>query len=176
MPEMQLARLAVHARTREPLAILVELAGEDGGTPTDRCLVVAMRHPQAEVVAVGRQPGRGDDERLTQDLLADLAVALGRRLRHAAIVDLSENRFRAELVLDDGTRVPARPSDALAVSVRDGLPIVVADHVLEQAGQSLSALGGDVPPEHEQVDELRRLLDSSTAEDFRPGPEAGPAR
>lgn len=175
MAEMQLARLAVHARTREPLAILVELA-EGGDSPTDRCVVVAMRPPQAEVVSVGRQPRRGDDERLTQDLLADLATAVGRRLRHAAIVDLVDHRFRAELVLDDGTAIPARPSDALAVGVRDGLPILVADHVLEQAGQSFSALGGDAATEHEQVHELRRLLDSSTAEDFRPGPEAGPAR
>lgn len=173
---MRLGRLAVHTRTREPLALLVEVSDDgDGPVATDRCLVVSLRAPQAEVVSQGAHPVRNDDERLTQDLLADLAAALGRRIAHAAIVDLVDDRFHARLVLDDGTAVVARPSDALAVAIRDGLPIIVADEVLDRAGQSLSALGPpptDGPaPEHEQIRELRRVLEDATAEDFRPGDE-----
>lgn len=176
---MRLARLAVHARTREPLALLVEVVdSDDGPVATDRALVISVRSPAAEVVAVGPHPARGDDERLVQDLLADLAVALGRRLSHAEITDLVDDRFRARLVLDDGTAVAARPSDALAVAVRDALPIVVADAVLDRAGQSLAALGPppDTGPagEEEQVLGLRRALDEATVEDFRRG--GGPVR
>lgn len=170
MVEMALVRLAVHARTREPLAVLLEVVD---GEPTDRCVVVALRPAQAEVVSLGARPERGDDDRLTQDLVADVLGALGRRLVRAAVTDLVDERFRAELVLDDGTVVPARPSDVLAVAVRDGVPLDVADHVVAAAGQSYAALAppaeGESAVEHEQVREMRRLLEDATAEDFRPG-------
>lgn len=171
---MRLARLAVHARTREPLALLVELV-DDGGevVATDRCLVVSLRRPAADVVAAGPFPVRDDDERLTQDLIGDVAAALGRAIDHAAIVDLVDDRFHARLVLDDGTAVVARPSDALAVAVRDALPLLVARDVLDRVGQSYAALGppapGEEPLVHEQVREWRRALEEATADDFRAG-------
>jgi bifunctional DNase/RNase len=176
---VQLARLAVHTRTREPLALLVEIRDDgDGPEATDRCLVVSLRAPQAEVVAGGAHPGRDDDERLTQDLLGDLAAALGRRIAYALIDDLVDDRFHARLVLDDGVSVVARPSDALAVAVRDGLPVCVDGDVLDRVGQSFAALRpppaspADGPvPEYEQVRELRRALEEATAEDFRSGEE-----
>lgn len=164
MPEVDVARMVVHARTREPLALLRE-------RDTDRCLVVSVRAPQAEVMARGPVPERGDDERLTQDLLADLATAVGRRLDHGEISELVDGFFRAALVLDDGARVAARPSDVLAIVVRDGLPLRVAGAVLDSAGQSWTALDGDRPePAREAAEEvqaLRELLDDATADDFR---------
>lgn len=168
MVEMRLARLAVHTRTREPLAILLEITdGPEGRAETDRCLVISVRSPQAEVLAIGAQPSRADDDRITQDVVADVAAALGRRLDHAAVLDLVDDRFRAALVLDDGTAVTARPSDALALAVRDDFPVRVAAHVLDRAGQSFAGIGG--PPEADQVLQLRRLLEGATAEDFRAG-------
>jgi uncharacterized protein len=168
---MRFARLAVHRMTREPLALLVE----EGA---DRCLVVSVRGPQAEVIDRGpRSPETGDDERLTQDLLADLTGLLGRRLDRGEIVDLVDERFRAELVLDDGTRLPGRPSDVLAVAVREGLRIEVADAVLDAVGQSFSELGGDRPEPAraaaEQVEEMRAFLEQATAQDFGRPPEPG---
>ncbi len=164
MPEMYLGRLVVHARTREPLALLRE-------RDTDRCLVVSVRSPQAEVMVQGPMPERDDDHRLTQDVLADLAVALGRTLDHGSIDELVEGRFRASLVLDDGTRVAARPSDVLAVVVRDGLALRVTAEILDTAGQSWSELDADGPEPAraaaEEVQALRRMLDDVTADDFR---------
>lgn len=164
MATMVLARLAVHNATREPLAMLVEPG-------TDRCLVISVRAPQAEVMDRGARPTvPTDDERLTQDLIGELAQACGRRLDHGEVTELVDDRFRAVLVLDDGTRLPGRPSDVLAVTFREGLPLEVADAVLDVAGQSFSALGGDRPTPAqaaaEEVDRLREFLDGVTAEDF----------
>ncbi len=163
---MHLAKLVAHARTAEPLAILLE-------ADRDRCLVVSVRAPQAEVMARGAVPQRdvgGVGERVPQDLVADLAAALHRRLAGVEITELVDDRFRSDLVLDDGTRVSVRPSDALALAVRDELPILVAEAVLQAVGQSFTELWGDRPvPPHEQVRELRRLLDDATADDFDPG-------
>jgi bifunctional DNase/RNase len=161
MQELHLVTLVVHAMTREPLAVL-------GDDEEDRCLVVSVRPPQAEVMSQGPQPARNnDDARLTQDLVADVATALGRGLAGAEITDLVDDRFRAVLVLDDGTRITARPSDALAIAVRDALPIGVADEVMERAGQSWKELQGDDPhPQSKEVDQMRDFLDQVTADDF----------
>ncbi|HEY2220690.1 bifunctional nuclease family protein [Actinomycetospora sp.] len=169
MQEVHLVTLVVHAMTREPLAVL-------GDDEEDRCLVVSVRPPQAEVMAHGPHPARDDDSRLTQDLVADVATALGHQLAGAEITDLVEDRFRAVLVLADGTRVAARPSDALAIAVRDALPIGVADEVMERAGQSWKELQGEDPhPQSKEVDEMRDFLDQVTADDFGPpGPGSEP--
>jgi uncharacterized protein len=158
--ELHLVTLVVHAMTREPLAVL-------GDDQEDQCLVVSVRPAQAEVMSQGPHPARDDDSRLTQDLVADVATALGHRLAGAEITDLVDDRFHAVLVLDDGTRVPARPSDALALAVRDALAIHVADEVMERAGQSWKDLQGDDPhPQSKEVDEMRDFLDQVTADDF----------
>jgi uncharacterized protein len=167
MQDLHLVTLVVHAVTREPLAVL----GDDA---EDRCLVVSVRPPQAEVMSHGPHPARDDDARLTQDLVADVASALGRTLAGAEITDLVDDRFRAVLVLDDGTRIAARPSDALAIAVRDALSIGVADEVMERAGQSWKELQGDDPhPQSKEVDEMRDFLDQVTADDFD-GSGSGP--
>jgi bifunctional DNase/RNase len=167
MQELHLVTLVVHAMTREPLAVL----GDDA---EERCLVVSVRPPQAEVMSHGPHPARDDDARLTQDLVADVASALGRTLAGAEITDLVDDRFRAVLVLDDGTRIAARPSDALAIAVRDALSIGVADEVMERAGQSWKELQGDDPhPQSKEVDEMRDFLDQVTADDFD-GSGSGP--
>jgi bifunctional DNase/RNase len=172
--EVRFARLAVHRMTREPLALLVEAEG-------DRCVVVSVRGPQAEVIDRGPRPdGVDEDGRMTQDLVADLAALVGRRLDRAVITELVDDRFRAELVLDDGARLPGRPSDVLAVGVREGLVLEVADTVLDAVGQSFTELGGDRPEPAreaaEEVERLRAFLEGATAQDFsapRPGPEGG---
>jgi uncharacterized protein len=169
MIPVTVARMVVHHLTHEPLVVLIE----EGG---DRCVGVSVRAPQADVVSQGSHPARGDDERLTQDLVADLARVLGRRLDRAEITDLVDGRFTADLVLDDDTRLPARPSDALAIAVRDDLAILMADHVVASAGQSFAQLWGDrPPPPHEQVAQMRRFLDETTAADFeQPPPPTAP--
>ncbi|MEJ2888583.1 bifunctional nuclease family protein [Actinomycetospora aeridis] len=171
---MRFARLVVHRMTREPLALLVE-------ENADRCVVVSVRGPQAEIIDRGpRAPAPDDDERLTQDLIGELAGLLGHRLERGEIVDLVDDRFRAELVLDDGTRLPARPSDVLAVAVREGLRIEVADAVVDAVGQSYSELGGDrqepARAAAEQVEEMRAFLEQATPQDFARPPEAGEER
>ena len=161
MPAMHLAKLITHKVTSEPIALLVD---DDG----DRCVAVAVRPAQAEVIARGSRTAVGADaERLTQDLVPALAATLGRHLVHVEIVDIVGSLFRADLVLDDGTRLDARPSDALALAVRDDLPILVAGTVVDEVGQSFAELWGDrPPPPHEQVRALRRQLDGATADDF----------
>lgn len=159
MRTMRVLRLVVHARTREPVLLLGEVDG-------DRCLPVFLRRAQAEVISVG--PRAEGDPPLTQDLLVPVVEGLGRTLDGVEITVLRDGVFSAELVFDAGTRIGARPSDVLALAVRDGLPIGVADAILDEVGQPISDLfpdGTDAPPD-QQLRDFRDFLDEVSPDDF----------
>ena len=152
MLTMRVLRLVVHIRTKEPVLLLGEVDGE-------RCLPVFLRRPQADVIALG---ARGEnDPRLPQDILVPVLRELGHELTGAEIVALEDKVFRAELVFADGARVSLRPSDALAIAVREELPIGVAAAILDEVGQPIAELfphGTDAPPE-KQLEDFRRFID-----------------
>lgn len=159
MLTMRVLRLVVHVRTREPVLLL----GEEGG---DRCIPVFLRRPQADMIALGRRSD--DDPMLPQDVLLPVLRELGHRVDGAEIVALEDGVFRAELVVDGGRRVSVRPSDALAIAVREGLPIGVAEAILDEVGQPTADLfphGTDAPPE-QQLADFREFLDDVRPEDF----------
>lgn len=161
MQPMRVFKVIVHARTREPVLVLAELDG-------DRCLPVFLRQPQADVIASG--PRADDDQILTQDLLVPVVQALGRQLESIEITELRDGLFHADLVFDQDTRIAARPSDALAIAVRDGLPISVDDAILDEVGQLVSEMFPNGPDVHEapeqQVRAFRDFIEEVSPEDF----------
>jgi len=74
---------------------------------------------------------------LTHDLLANVVAYLGGELESVTIADLSDHTFFATLDIrtedDELINVDARPSDAIAVAAGQDVPILVAEHVLEDA-------------------------------------------
>jgi bifunctional DNase/RNase len=74
---------------------------------------------------------------LTHDLLKQIIDNLGGSVIEVIINELRENTFYAKIVLDVSgltNEIDARPSDAIALSVRTQTPIYVAESVLEAAG------------------------------------------
>lgn len=72
---------------------------------------------------------------MTHDLLKLLVERLGGTIEYVLVDDLYNNVYYAKLEVRQGDRtsqVDCRPSDAIAVAVRFGVPIYVADHVLEE--------------------------------------------
>ena len=91
---------------------------------------------------------------LTHDLMYDLLLDLGVTVQRVVITELKDSTYFAELVLAQGDKVlilDARPSDAIALSLRASAPVYVAQQVLDQAkvafaGSSTpTASSGDVP-------------------------------
>lgn len=70
---------------------------------------------------------------LTHDLLKNVMDSLGTNLNDVFISDLRDGTFYAKLTLDS-LEVDSRPSDAIALAVRYGAPIYVADKVMDEAG------------------------------------------
>ncbi|MBM4169221.1 MAG: hypothetical protein FJ215_08710 [Ignavibacteria bacterium] len=70
---------------------------------------------------------------LTHDLLKSIIDSLGGDVRDVCINDLREGTFYARINIDS-QEIDSRPSDAIALAVRFGVPIFVAEEVLEEAG------------------------------------------
>jgi bifunctional DNase/RNase len=97
---------------------------------------------------------------LTHDLLRDVLAALQAPLRAVEITELKENVFYADLLIGDGVRVSARPSDSIALALRVGAPIRCAEQVLSEAGIV-------IPDEQEdEVEKFREFLEQVRPEDF----------
>ena len=70
---------------------------------------------------------------LKHDLLKNVMDSLGSTLTDVFINELKDGTFYAKLNLDS-QEVDSRPSDAIALAVRYGAPIFVADKVMDEAG------------------------------------------
>lgn len=88
---------------------------------------------EAQAIALemeGIQPPRP----LTHDLIKSILEALSSSVIEASISELKDGVFFAMLKLADDQEIDARPSDAIAVSIRYGAPIYVAEDVMTEAG------------------------------------------
>ncbi len=161
MSEMQLVGIRVEQPQNQPVLLLRESEGE-------RFLPIWIGQNEAAAIALEQQ-GIAPARPLTHDLIKDIVEALGRTLLEVRIVDLREGTFYAELAFDGDVTVSARPSDAVALAIRVGVPILSDEAVLEEAGLV-------IPDEREdEVEKFKEFLDTVSPEDFNPG-EAGNAQ
>lgn len=96
----------------------------------------------------------------THDLLVNVLDTLDADLLYIHVNALADNTFFARLVLDVNAQhvdVDCRPSDALAIAVRLGVPIYVAEEVMDEAG---------VYPERDLVPQGQDDKDLSVFRDF----------
>lgn len=82
---------------------------------------------------------------LTHDLIKNIIDALGVSLHNVFISELRDGTFFARLALNSmNTEIDSRPSDAIALAVRYGVPIFVSEVVMDEAA---------FVPEEEEGDE-----------------------
>jgi hypothetical protein len=106
-------------------------------TDSPRFLPIWIGPFEAEAITMGLQ-GAEVPRPMTHDLLRSLVAELGASVNYVEINDLRDETYFARLVLErsgDRVEVDSRTSDAIALAVRAGAPIYVADHVMERAGQ-----------------------------------------
>ena len=129
MVEVVLGRIVIHEGSDRQYIFLQERQGKRGFP-----IVIGSN----EAAEIKRVVARIEVERpLTHQLTFSIIEACGARIRRCDIVDLRQNTFFAQLVLqsDSGSRtvvLDARPSDAIALALRAGCTLRVAESVLEQ--------------------------------------------
>ncbi len=107
---------------------------------------------------------------MTHDLFLDALTNLDAYVDHVVINDVQGTTFFAQLTLKQHDRfidLDARPSDALALAVRQKAPIYIDEHVLDVASfpfvvkRSHSSLD-----EEAEIAEFREFLEDIAPEDF----------
>ena len=136
-------------------------------SPADVLLPIWIGPNEAAAIAMALQ-GVTAPRPLTHDLFVATLEQLGAPLRSVRITRLDDGVFYGELVLggDGATVVDARPSDAIALAMRAGAPVLVAADVLAEAGVPVEP---DAEPEDETeaVQRFREFLDQVEPQDFQ---------
>ncbi len=140
-----------------------------------RYLPIWIGHFEADAIAIPMQ-NVPVSRPLTHDLLSSVIGALGGKITQVVINELSDETFYAKLIIDENGRhveVDSRPSDAIAIAIRAGVPIFATDAVLDRAA---------VIPEVEEDEKLNvfrefvNSLDVDLGESPREGEEPGERR
>lgn len=79
----------------------------------------------------------------THDFMMKVLDKLSVKVKSGRVYDIQSNRFLAKIILKSGERefeVEGRPSDIIALTVRAGADIYVAENVMERASIEKSAL------------------------------------
>jgi RNA polymerase sigma factor (sigma-70 family) len=108
---------------------------------TGRTLRIAMGPGDAGAVDLGLRD-LALPRPMASQFMADLLAATGARLEEVRIDSLREGVLYAKARVRRGKTVrelDARPSDALALALRAGSPILVADEIMERAGNDAPA-------------------------------------
>jgi uncharacterized protein len=166
MVEVRLSAVRVDLQSNTPVLLLTETEG------LGRTLPIFIGAPEATAIAFAIQ-GVNPPRPMTHDLLRDVVEALGAQLERVVITELRAATYYAELQLRRGNgplSVSSRPSDAVALAVRTGSPLYVADDLMEAEGILLPTEDEEQDAEAANPDELvgefRQFLDTIRPEDF----------
>lgn len=167
MIQVRIASLAVDPRSNQPVIILRPLDDEPGAP--SRLLPIWIGHPEATAILLAIE-GVETPRPMTHDLLQGIVGALDAYIERVEITRVDEGTFYAGIVVrgEERTRiVDARPSDSIALAVRTGSPIYVAEDVLDAAAVIEEPSDSIAEDEDEQIEEFRRFLESVDPEDFQ---------
>lgn len=99
-----------------------------------RRLPIVIGAPEAQAIA-NELEGIRPQRPMTHDLLKSIIDALGAHVREVLISGLHDGTFFATIVFEySDIEIDARPSDAIALAVRFGVPIYVSEEIIEEAG------------------------------------------
>ncbi len=104
---------------------------------------------------------------MTHDLMLDALTNLDARVDHVLINDVKDGTFFARLCLAQHGRLidlDARPSDAIALALRQSCPVYIDEDVLEKA--SFPYLFNRPYDEEAIVEDFKSFLDGVSPDDF----------
>lgn len=143
----------VEMPSNQPMVLLKEIGGV-------RYLPIWVGAVEATSIAFAQQ-GVQPPRPLTHDLMKDLLVSLNRNVDSIHLTELRDGVFYSMINLAGGVSVSARPSDAIALALRTGSPILGSEELLSQAGIEIPDQAED------EVEKFKEFLEGINPEDFQ---------
>lgn len=143
----------VEMPSNQPIVLLKEIGGS-------RYLPIWVGAVEATSIAFAQQ-GVSPPRPLTHDLMRELLLALGVSIDSIHLTELKDGVFYSQINLQGGITVSARPSDAIALALRTGSPILGSDELLEEAGIEIPERAED------EVEKFKEFLEGINPEDFQ---------
>lgn len=135
MIEAVVDSIRVSLVTQARVVILKEVGGQ-------RHLPIWIGPFEAEAIAMQLQ-GIESSRPLPYDLLRTVIAELGGEVRRITITEINNDVYYARILINtsagngEGVEIDSRPSDAIALAVRVGLPIMIDNAVMDRAGVNL---------------------------------------
>ena len=149
-----------------PSFLVLEPIEEHVSEGKSRVVPICIGAPEAMSLGVVLEGGRFTRP-LTHDLMLDALTNLDARIDHVFINDMKDGTFYARLCLAQHGRLidlDARPSDAIALALRQSAPVYIDDDVLERA--SFPYLFKRPYDEERIVDDFKDFLEGVSPDDF----------
>ncbi|MBN2122701.1 MAG: bifunctional nuclease family protein [Deltaproteobacteria bacterium] len=156
---MVVSGLTVDPLTNSPIVILKEIEG-------DRTLPIWIGLLEATAIA-SELEGIKFSRPMTHDLLKNILALTDVKVKKVEVCDLKNNTYYALIHIHYSGKdvsIDARPSDALALSLRVNAPIFVADEVITKSAQI--ELKAEPEDKSEQGKKWQEILEKLNPEDF----------
>lgn len=154
MKKIQLEILGLSSSQSQTGSFALVLGERDGNRRLP--IIIGMFEAQSIAIQIEKiNPNRP----LTHDLFKTFAEQMSVNITEILISDLKEGVFYSKIMCTDGEKefeLDARPSDAIAIGLRFGVPIYTVESVLSEAGIILSDL-------EEEEDESEEMAVKSTS-------------
>ena len=156
---MVISGLTVDPLTNSPIVLLKEVEGQ-------RILPIWIGLLEATAIA-SELEGIKFSRPMTHDLLKNIMGLMNVKVNRVEVCDLKNNTYFAVIHINHNGKemsIDARPSDALAISLRMGAPIFVAEDVIKKSSQV--EITGEPEDTSEQGKRWQEILEKLNAEDF----------
>ena len=149
---VEVVGVRIEMPSNQPIVLLKEIDGV-------RYLPLWIGAVEASAIAFAQQ-GLVPVRPLTHDLFTSVLHILHSKVQRVEITDLIDGVFYADLHLEGGVTVSARPSDAIALALRASAPIEASEALFAKAGI-------EIPDQSEdEVEKFREFLDQINPDDF----------
>jgi len=156
---MVISGLTMDPVTNSPIVILKAVDG-------DETLPIWIGLLEATAIASERE-GIKFSRPMTHDLLKNMMDMVDVKVARIEVADLKDNTYYAVIHFKQGEKemtLDARPSDALAISLRVKAPIFVAEEVIKQS--SRIDLKSEPQDKSEKGKKWQEILESLNPDDF----------
>ncbi|TVP75384.1 MAG: hypothetical protein EA352_08375 [Gemmatimonadales bacterium] len=135
--EVEVASVGIELTSGQPLALL--------HSDWEKVLPIWIGPNEADAIALGLT-GTATPRPMTHDLTASLLEATGWELTEVRVTDIRDGTYIGALVVngpEGPVEVDSRPSDGLALAIRTGARIQVAEHLFEADLDNVNFLASD---------------------------------